>query len=182
VSPVAARANLPRSIYIPSILADGRLVPIEKMEAHRRGILHLAISVFIFSGDKLLIQQRAFGKYHCGGQWANTCCTHPHFDEAPDHAAARRMMEELGFAVPLTPRRIVEYRADVGSDLVEHERVHMFTGEADPATLAMLPDPEEVAATRWVSADELRDEIKASPESFTPWFRIYLDRFPDLKI
>ena len=71
-----------RPILIPAILPDGRLVPMEKMEAHRKGQLHLAVSVFVFAGPRLLIQRRAGSKYHCAGQWANTCCTHPDFAES----------------------------------------------------------------------------------------------------
>ena len=88
-------------------------------------------------------------------------------------------MEELGFAVPLVHRRVVEYRAEVGNGLIEHEVVHMFRGIADRRTLALAPDPAEVAETRWATAAELKAEIAADPGRFTPWFRIYVDRWPD---
>lgn len=167
-------------IVIPGIAEDGSLYPIEKLEAHRRGALHLAVSIFVFSGDALLIQRRAEGKYHCPGLWANSCCTHPHWGEKAAPAAARRLREELGISVPIAERRVVEYSADVGGGLRENERVHMFRADADSATLVLDPDPSEVAATRWVTATELRAEIGAAPETFTPWFRIYLERYPDL--
>jgi isopentenyl-diphosphate delta-isomerase len=179
VAPVPA-ADKAAPIMIPAIGGDGHFYPIEKMEAHRLGQLHLAISAFVFSGDALLIQQRALTKYHCGGQWANTCCTHPHWGEDPAFAARRRLREELGIDIAVTQTRVVEYRADVGNDLIEHERVHMFVGRADAATLAINPDPSEVASARWVNARELRTEIAQTPERFTPWFRIYVERFPDL--
>lgn len=169
-------------ITIPGIGADGSLYPIEKLAAHRRGVLHLAISAFVFSGDDLLIQRRALTKYHCGGMWANTCCTHPHWGESVADAAGRRLREELGFSLPLTARRVVDYEADVGNGLTEHERVHMFTAEVDRDAIVVRPDPAEVCETRWASAAELRDEIAGHPEHFTPWFRIYLERFPDLRV
>lgn len=172
--------GLAPEIVIPGIAPDGSLYPIEKMEAHRLGVLHLAISAFVFSGDRLLIQRRALTKYHCGGQWANTCCTHPNYGEAVADAAHRRVREELGFTVPLAETRVVEYRAEVGNGLIEHERVHMFLGRADAATLKIAPDPAEVAEARFVSAAELHAEIAADPERFTPWFRIYVERYPDL--
>jgi isopentenyl-diphosphate delta-isomerase len=168
-------------IMIPGIDADGRLFPIEKLEAHRRAVFHLAISAFVFDGDALLIQRRALGKYHCGGLWANTCCTHPNWGETLDAAARRRVREELGFAVPLNVSRVVEYSADVGNYLHEHERVTMFVGQADRRTLAIIPNPDEVAETRWVTGAELRREIEAEPSRFTPWFRIYVERYPDLR-
>ena len=167
-------------IVIPAIAEDGSYRPIGKLRAHREGVLHLAVSVFVFSGPRLLIQRRATDKYHSPGLWANTCCTHPHWDEPLATSAARRLREELGFAVPLTPRRELEYRADVGGGLIEHERVTMFVGHADEKTLAIRPDPAEVAATRWVATADLRDDMAANPDAYTAWFRIYCARFPDL--
>lgn len=168
------------TIMIPGIAADGSLYPIEKLAAHRAGRLHVAISAFVFSDGELLIQRRADGKYHCAGQWANTCCTHPHWGETVESAAVRRLSEELGFTLPLRKARTVEYRAVVGEGLIEHERVQMFVGKADRARLKIEPDPAEVSATRWASPEVLRREMAQTPEIFTPWFRIYLDQFPDL--
>lgn len=166
---------------IPGIATDGSLYPIEKLKAHKNGSFHLAISAFVFDGDYLLIQRRADHKYHCGGLWANTCCTHPHWGEAIDACASRRLDEELGFVVPLEQQRVVEYSADVGGGLHEHERVTMFTGCADRHQLVIRPNPDEVAETRWILADELHHEVATHPERFTPWFRIYLERYPQLR-
>lgn len=168
-------------ITIPAIAEDGSLFPIEKMQAHREGQLHLAISVFVLAGNgDLLIQQRALTKYHCGAQWANTCCSHPHWGEDVTMAANRRLGEELGINVPLDPIGVIEYRADVGQGLVEHERVHMFRGFAEPDSLTPELNGDEVAQIRWVSLPKLEQEIAETPESFTPWFKIYVRNFMDL--
>lgn len=169
---------------IPGIHADGSLYPIGKMEAHRRGVLHSAISVFVFEGaaGELLLQRRALGKYHCGGLWANTCCTHPHWGEDVAAAAARRLGEELGFSASLTPHAQVEYEAPVGNGLIEHERVQIFSAIVDRQALALDPDPAEVMETRWISPARLAAEIEAQPRAFTPWLRIYLERFPGLQL
>ena len=166
-------------IIIPAIAEDGSLFPIEKMEAHRTAQQHLAISAFVFSGSKLLIQQRAAGKYHTPLLWANACCTHPDWGESHDSCVVRRVREELGVTVTMTPRGEVEYRADVGGGLVEHEVVRLYAATVDAKALALAPDPEEVAATRWIALDALRAEIAAAPERFTPWLRIYLDKHAD---
>ena len=177
-------APLPTSseppIFIPGIGPDGRFFAVEKIRAHREGIHHLALSIFVFDGEELLIQRRADHKYHCGGQWANTCCTHPHLGEDAETAAKRRLQEELGFSIPVEEKLVVEYSADVGNGLWERERVHMFCAKASKKTLHVLPNPEEVSETRWISAAELHQEIQKNPNNFTPWFRIYLKRFPDL--
>jgi isopentenyl-diphosphate delta-isomerase len=168
------------SIVIPAIAADGSLYPVEKMKAHLEGLQHLAVSVFVFDGDKLLIQKRAKAKYHCGGLWANTCCTHPHWNEAIEICAERRLEEELGFSVPLTRHQTVDYAADVGQGLRENERVTLFSAHVNASQLSIRPDEDEVEAVRWIGPDELQREMRAMPLSFTPWFRIYLERFPGL--
>lgn len=169
-------------IVIPAIAEDGSYYPIGKLEAHRRGVLHLAVSVFVFAGASLLIQKRAASKYHSPGRWANTCCTHPHWDEPLATSAARRLREELGFTVSLVARRQIDYRADVGAGLIEHERVTMFVGMADRDRLAIVPNPAEVSETRWITAEALSEEMAQNPETFAPWFRIYCERFPALGI
>lgn len=154
---------------------DGVLTPVDKLAVHRKGLKHKAISVFAVDGANVLIQRRAAGKYHTPGLWANTCCTHPYWGEAPDDCARRRLDEELGLrGLALEHRGTVEYRAAVGGGMIEHEVVEVFVAEADSrATLA--PDPAELMATRWVALADLTREIAARPERFTPWLRIYLD-------
>ena len=168
------------AIVIPAIAADGTLYPLGKLEAHRQGALHLAVSVFVFSGDRLLIQRRADHKYHCGGQWANTCCTHPFWGELPERCAQRRLFEEVGIRLPLEPRAVVEYRAEVGNGLTEHERVHVFRGRLDRPEVLTGFNPDEVQDLRWVDQAELIEEVAANPEAFTPWLRIYLQRWDEL--
>lgn len=154
---------------------DDRLTPVEKLDVHRRGLRHKAISVFAMRGDRVLLQKRAAGKYHTPGLWANTCCTHPRWGEAAGDCAVRRLREELGITgLELTHRDRVEYRAEVGNGLIEHEVVDIFTADA-PETLRVLPNPDEVADTRWIGLAELADEIAKQPDAFTPWLRIYLD-------
>ena len=162
------------TIMIPTWV-DGQLIPVEKLEAHQRGLRHKAVSVFVLAGNQVLIQRRAMGKYHTPGLWANTCCTHPEWDESPLDCAIRRLDEELGIT-GLTPehRDRIEYRADVGGGLIEHELVDLFTAEAD-RDLSFTPNPEEVMETRWVTYRELKQMVERFPARFTPWLRIYLE-------
>lgn len=153
---------------------DGRLQPVGKLEVHQRGLRHKAVSVFVIDGSRVLIQQRALSKYHTPGLWANTCCTHPRWDEDPAACAVRRLREELGISglFPAFADR-VEYRAEVGNGLIEHELVDIFVAEAAPG-LPVQPNPDEVAAIRWVDLYDLAAEVARNPEKFTPWLRIYL--------
>ena len=161
------------TVMIPAWI-DGQLTPVEKLEAHVKGLRHKAISVFVMRGDAVLIQQRALGKYHTPGLWANTCCTHPDWQEDAAHCATRRLAEELGITgLTLAYRDRIEYRAPVGGGLIEHEVVDVFVGEA-PEDLRMSPNPDEVMATRWVPLRDLIAEVDRAPEVFTPWLRIYL--------
>ena len=158
---------------------DGVLTPVDKLEVHQRGLRHKAVSVFILAGSKVLIQQRALTKYHTPGLWANTCCTHPDWTETPADCAVRRLEQELGISdLPLTHRGQVEYRADVGSGLTEHELVDVYVGQATE-NLSLSLNPAEVMATRWAGLDTLPAEIARAPEAFTPWLRIYLTEHQD---
>lgn len=167
---------------IAAIDADGSRYPIDKLEAHRQGILHDAISVFVFDGEAMLLQQRAAAKYHCPGLWANACCTHPDWGEDAPASARRRLNEELGIDLALTEVGVTTYKADVGRGLIEHERVRLFRAEADRSRLDFNLHPDEVDAIRWATPDALFKEIEAHPERFTPWLKIYLDRWATLGV
>ncbi len=158
---------------------NGTLTPVEKLEVHQRGLRHKAVSVFVMDGDKVLIQRRALSKYHTPGMWANTCCTHPGWDETPGDCAVRRLDEELGITgVYPSHRDRVEYRADVGNGLIEHEVVDIFLADAAPA-LRVTPNPEEVAEVRWINLYDLAAEVARRPAIYTPWLRIYLAEHKD---
>ncbi|WP_282127180.1 isopentenyl-diphosphate Delta-isomerase [Roseobacter litoralis] len=161
------------TIMIPAWV-NGTLTPVEKLEAHVKGLRHKAVSVFVVKGDAVLMQQRALCKYHTSGLWTNTCCTHPEWDEAPEVCAVRRLDEELGVR-GLNPqhRHHLEYRADVGGGLIEHEVVDVYVADADE-TLAVLPNPDEVMAVEWVRFDDLVEQVAQHPDRYTPWLRIYL--------
>lgn len=154
----------------------GDLVAVEKLEAHKRGLLHKAVSVFVLCGDDVLIQQRALCKYHTPGLWANTCCTHPKWGEEAEACAHRRLNEELGLTgLNLSHRDQVTYRAEVGNGLIEHERVDIFVACVSTRIKA-VPNSDEVMNTRWIDMAALTRETRAMPEMFTPWLRIYLER------
>ena len=156
---------------------DGALEPVEKLDVHRRGLRHKAVSVFVLRGTDVLIQQRAMSKYHTPGLWANTCCTHPHWDEDPAVCAVRRLRQELGITgLHVYQKGQVEYRADVGGDMVEHEVVDVFIAHA-PEDLDVEPNAAEVMAMRWVDYYDLAAEVRRWPERFTPWLRIYLQDY-----
>ena len=161
-------------IEIPAWV-DGRLTPVEKLEVHERGLRHQAVSVFVIRQDALLIQRRALSKYHTPGLWANTCCTHPNWGETALDCANRRLDEELGIqGLTCTFRDRIEYRADVGGGLIEHELVDVFLAEA-PDDLTVAPNPNEVMDTAWISLPDLHERLRTSPGDFTPWLRIYLE-------
>jgi isopentenyl-diphosphate delta-isomerase len=171
---VSAPGRLP---VLPDMIpawVDGTLAPVEKLEVHQRGLRHKAISAFVFHGGRLLIQRRALSKYHTPGLWANTCCTHPHWGEDAHTCATRRLDQELGLrGLVLEARGTVEYRADVGGGLTEHEVVDLFvaTPESVPA---VMPNPDEVAEVAWITPAELLADVAARPERYTPWLVIYL--------
>ena len=161
------------TIMIPTWV-NGTLTPVEKLEAHVKGLRHKAVSVFVLKGDAVLMQQRALCKYHTPGLWTNTCCTHPAWDEPPEVCAVRRLDEELGVSglVPVH-RHHLEYRADVGGGLIEHEVVDVYVAQAN-ADISVTPNPDEVMAVEWKRFDQLMRDVAETPDRFTPWLRIYL--------
>ncbi|WP_300038348.1 isopentenyl-diphosphate delta-isomerase [uncultured Roseobacter sp.] len=161
------------TIMIPAWV-NGTLTPVEKLEAHVKGLRHKAVSVFVLKGDAVLMQQRAMCKYHTPGLWTNTCCTHPQWDEAPLDCANRRLDDELGIK-GLAPdhRHHLEYRAEVGDGLTEHEVVDVYVAEAGDS-LVIEPNPEEVMAVEWIRFPDLIAAVARHPERYTPWLQIYL--------
>jgi isopentenyl-diphosphate Delta-isomerase len=144
-----------------------------KLRAHVKGKLHRAVSVFVFdsSGEKLLLQRRAAHKYHSGGLWSNTCCSHPRPGESTIDAAHRRLREEVGFDCPLEFALTFRYRAEVAPALLENEIDHVFIGRAD---VTPAPDPAEVAALRWSALHDVVHDLGVNPQRYSAWFGIAL--------
>jgi isopentenyl-diphosphate delta-isomerase len=154
---------------------DNEIGLMEKIEAHEKALLHRAFSVFIFNKKgELLLQQRALHKYHSGGLWTNTCCSHPRKGEEVIESAHRRLMEEMGFDCKLELKHKFIYKAPFTNGLTEHELDYIFTGEFEESPNL---NPEEVASFRWIDMQELQKEIQFHPENFTVWFRIILDQY-----
>jgi len=152
----------------------------EKLFAHENNLLHRAFSVFIFSqtnSHKLLLQQRALGKYHSGGLWTNTCCSHPRPGEDIISAGQRRLKEELGLEATLKDLGWFHYNAHFANGLAENEIDHVLIGTiAEDQAIAC--DPEEIHAYRWVSVEDLKQEIETDPALFTPWLEKALKLIP----
>ncbi len=157
------------------ILVDAADMPIgtaEKLDAHRRGLKHRAISVLVRNGESaLLLQRRSDGKYHSGGLWANACCSHPLPGENAAVAARRRLGEEMGVDCALEPLFVTHYRAAVSDGLIEDEVVHVFGGRHDGP---VKPDPTEVSEWKWAALAELNADTRAHPQAYAVWFRHYL--------
>ena len=148
----------------------------EKMEAHQKGLLHRAFSVFIFDKEgRMLLQQRAPQKYHGAGLWTNACCSHPFWNEPVDAAAQRRLMEELGFTTPLEKIFAFTYKATVENNLIEHEYDHVFAGEYE-GKIEM--NKEEVCDYAYRDLAEIKQLVAEKPALFTSWFKL---AFPQIE-
>ncbi len=156
---------------------DEPIGTMEKMEAHRKGLLHRAFSVFIFNDQgEILLQQRAADKYHSPGLWTNSCCSHPFPGEGSMEAAHRRLMEEMGFDTDLEKAFHFTYRTDFDNGLTEHEFDHVFTGTYNGP---VNPDPAEVQSYRYADLESLRTDIAANPGNYTSWFKIAFPRLEE---
>ena len=142
----------------------------EKMEAHKKGVLHRAFSVFIFNTKgEMLLQQRALNKYHSGGLWTNACCSHPKPDEDTSNAAIRRLQEEMGFTTVLEKIFDFVYRAEFDNGLIEYEFDHVLAGEYEgPIEF----DKQEVMDYCYKNLEEVRYSLAQQPQKFTQWFHL----------
>jgi diphosphomevalonate decarboxylase len=150
-----------------------------KLRAHQEGLLHRAFSIFIYRYHdeqcEVLLQRRHPDKYHSGGLWTNTCCSHPTPQESIQVAAARRLKEELGITANLKEVGVFHYRATVGNGLIENEIDHVLIGEMVDDNYKT--DPTEIAGIAWITVEDLQKQLRQSPEKYTAWLEQALDIF-----
>ena len=149
---------------------DNEIGSMEKQEAHVKGLLHRAFSVFVFNNkNDLLLQRRAISKYHSGGLWTNTCCSHPRENEKTIDAAKRRLEEEMGMSCELKKQFDFIYKVKLDNNLYEHEYDHVFFGFSNDFPTI---NPQEVEEFTFKTLQEIDLEIKLNPNIYTEWFKI----------
>ena len=154
---------------------DNQVGVMPKLEAHQKGLLHRAFSIFIFNSKyELLLQKRASSKYHSGGLWTNTCCSHPREGEDTLDAANRRLIEEMGIETSLRKVHDFIYKAELDNNLTEHEFDHVFYGiyNEDP-----IINEDEADDFKWIDMDSLNEDIKTNGNNYTIWFKIAFEYF-----
>jgi isopentenyl-diphosphate Delta-isomerase len=168
--------NMPEEVILVNE-QDEQTGTIEKMEAHRKALLHRAFSVFIFNAKgEMLLQQRALGKYHSPGLWTNACCSHPRPGEAVEEAAGRRLKEEMGIDTSLEKAFDFIYRTEFDNGLTEFEFDHVYTGTYNGYP---QPDRQEVNDYCFRSMEDIEEDLQKRPEKYTSWFKI---AFPELSV
>lgn len=159
-------------------LDDNEIGCATKAEVHEKGLLHRAFSVFLYKyigqNPYMLIHQRANGKYHSGGLWTNSCCSHPRHGERVNEAVHRRLQEELGVSAETKEIFSFVYYHRFTPKCVEYECDHVFVGEFDSEVESYCKS--EISDVRWISFDELKESVKILPEIYTPWFIIALGK------
>jgi len=158
--------------------SDNYIGTMPKLEAHQKGLLHRAFSVFIFNKrNELMLQQRAFSKYHSPGLWTNTCCSHQRVDESSIEAGIRRLQEEMGFVTNLKEVTSFIYKTPFDNGLYEHEYDYILVGyyNEDP-----IINDEEVANWKWMKLIDVRNDINLNPQNYTVWFKIIFKKHYDL--
>lgn len=155
--------------------SDQQIGLMEKLEAHQKGLLHRAFSVFLFNKKgEMLLQKRANTKYHSPNLWTNAVCSHPRNGESYKNGALRRLNEELGISTEIEEKFHFIYKADVGQNLWEHELDYVFVGIYEGI---FNLNPNEVSETRYISLVDLQKEILSNPDNFTEWFKIILNKY-----
>lgn len=153
-----------------------RIGTVEKFEAHKTGVLHEAFSIFVFNKNKeLLLQSRNLLKYHSGGLWSNTCCSHARVGEELEIATHRRLQEEMGIDCDLKKLFTFTYKVPLENGLIEHEFDHVFIGYFDD-----MPNinPEEASEFKWIDLETLKNDVETNPDLYTAWLKIIINN-PD---
>ena len=154
---------------------DEKIGLMPKMEAHEKGLLHRAFSVFIFNNnDELMLQQRALDKYHSPGLWTNTCCSHQRDGESNIQAGKRRLKEEMGFTADLKESISFIYKAPFDNGLTEHELDHVLLGQFNGTPTI---NTNEVASWKWMKLEDVKEDLALHPEIYTEWFKIIFQKF-----
>jgi isopentenyl-diphosphate delta-isomerase len=156
---------------------DREIGTMEKMEAHKKGLLHRAFSILIFNSiGEMLLQQRADEKYHSGGLWTNACCSHPRPGEAIEDAGKRKLIQEMGFECELNYSHKFVYKVELDNQLTEYEWDHVLIGYYDGAPAL---NPNEAQAWKYESLEAIRNDAKLNPEKYTSWFKLIINQ-PEL--
>ncbi|WP_041567083.1 isopentenyl-diphosphate Delta-isomerase [Nonlabens dokdonensis] len=154
---------------------DEQVGLMEKIEAHEKALLHRAFSVFVVNDkNEIMLQQRALGKYHSPGLWTNTCCSHQREGETNIEAGKRRLMEEMGFVTELEELFHFIYIAPFDNGLTEHELDHVMIGQYNDAPNI---NPDEVASYKWMTAQDIKDDMERQPDIYTEWFKIIFEKY-----
>ncbi len=181
-SPNQLVRRLPSGAYMQETVilvddCDKQIGTAEKLQAHKEAQLHRAFSIFIFNKNgEMLLQQRAFTKYHSPGIWANACCGHPRPGETLETAVHRRLREEIGIDCALRKQLDYTYKVQFENGLTEHEFLHVFVGTCDETP---APNSAEVRQVAWLSIGKIKAELNAQPKKYAFWFQESMKRlFP----
>lgn len=154
---------------------DEEIGVMEKLEAHQKGLLHRAFSVFIFNDqNEMLLQKRALDKYHSGGLWTNTCCSHPSENETILDAGVRRLKEEMNYKADLHTSFSFIYKVALDNDLTEHELDHVLIGKSN---VNPVLNPDEASDYKWISIDEVSKDLIENKNSYTYWFNLIMSQY-----
>ena len=154
---------------------DTQIGLMSKLDAHKKGILHRAFSVFVLNNNnEIMLQKRAYNKYHSGGLWTNTCCSHQREGENSIEAGKRRLLEEMGFETELKIITSFIYKVEFDNGLTEHELDYLLIGKFLKSPVI---NKQEVADWKWMKVELIADDIKLNPNNYTSWFKIIFDKF-----
>ena len=154
---------------------DTQIGLMSKLDAHKKGILHRAFSAFILNNNnEIMLQKRAYNKYHSAGLWTNTCCSHQREGENSIEAGKRRLEEEMGFETELKIITSFIYKVKFENGLTEHELDYLLIGKFFKSPVI---NKQEVADWKWMKIELIADDIKLNPNNYTSWFKIIFDKF-----
>ena len=158
---------------------DNKIGLEEKIKCHLpNGKLHRAFTALLFDANgKLVVTKRSSSKMLWPGDWDGTFASHPRETETYVTSAERRVPEELGILCKMDYLMKFEYHIpykDIGS---ENEICGTLIGLVDNLSNLKIIE-NEISEIKYISANELKQDLKENPEIYCPWMLIALFLLP----
>jgi isopentenyl-diphosphate Delta-isomerase len=152
-----------------------------KSEAHRDGLWHRVIHVWLYnSKGEMLLQLRSRKKPFFPGTWDISTAGHVGAGEEPPTSAVREMEEEIGIKARENDLQFFKIVKDSLNykDIINNEFCYIYFFKYDGDLRSMILQEEEVEEVKFFSTDKVESMIRSNPESFvgkppyTLWFDI----------
>ena len=151
-----------------------------KSEAHKKGLFHASIHVWIFDHNKnILIQKRVANKDTYPNMWDISVAGHIAAGELPINSALREVEEEVGLV--LNKRQLIfigtsKERVVHTPNFIDNEIHYIYMCETDFKIESLTIQKEEVSEIDSIKLNDLINRINLKNSDFVPRGNEYYNR------